>query len=328
MNFDIPIVLFLFKRVDTLPEIIGRIGKVNPKKIYLIADGPRNENEKILTNKCRKEALDLIDWECEVVKKFSDKNLGVIGNIGEGARWVFEREQTAIFLEDDNLPEITFFKFCEEMLSKYKDNLNVLWVCGTNYLGKSENNYSYYFTQHLLPCGWASWSNKFLNNYDIYLKNIDNQEQLLKFKNSYENKSLYNQQLYSVLRTKYLIDSKTSEASWDYQMLFSLRANQMYGISPIYNQIKNIGVDEYSIHGGNSWKKTMTKRFCGVETYPLQFPLSHPSQIEKNSNYEKKIGKIILIPFQDRLKRKLASFIKPLFGLKPYDSMYEYLKKK
>lgn len=165
-GFDIPIVLFLFKRSDTVLRIIKVLSGIKPQKIYLLSDQGRDEKEKQLVEKTRNVIEKSIDWECELIKNYAVENRGVYRNIGEGARWVFEHEKTAIFLEDDNLPEVSFFPYCKELLERYKNNQKVLWICGTNYLGEYNSEYSYMFTQHLLPCGWASWSNKFLENYD------------------------------------------------------------------------------------------------------------------------------------------------------------------
>ena len=80
----------------------------------------------------------LINWDCEVIKNYAKENRGVYQNIGEGARWVFEREEKAIFLEDDNLPETSFFRFASEMLEKYETAPEVLWICGTQLYNRNE----------------------------------------------------------------------------------------------------------------------------------------------------------------------------------------------
>ena len=326
--FDIPVAIFIFRRTTGLEQIISRLREVEVSKLYIIADGPRNKQEKIETDLCREKLEKLINWKCEVVKNYASNNRGVFSNIGLGAKWVLEHEEWAIFIEDDNLPEKTFFYFCKELLQKYRFEKKVLWICGTNYLGEYETNVSYMFTQHLLPCGWASWSNKFLDYYDGYLEGLNNAEKIKNFKQSYKNKALFRQQLYSIKRTKYLLEQYPQKSSWDYQMLFSIRANQFYGISPNKNQIKNIGVDSLSEHGGNSWNNEMTKRFCGMSSYELSFPLIHPTTIEIDKKYEKKIANIILMPLRDRVKRIAASILKPFLGLNPYDSMAEYIKRK
>lgn len=324
--FEIPVVIFLFKRYATLNRIFNQIKEVKPKRIYLIADGPRNEEEKKQTESCRRCAENLITWNCEIIKHYSEENIGVYSNIGLGARWVLEREKMAIFLEDDNMPETSFFYYCNELLKKYENEEQVLWICGTNYLEKYNSEYNYVFTQHLLPCGWASWSSKYLKYYDGELKLLTSTEHMENFKRSYLDKRLYLQQLRSVKRTKMLLNENRRASSWDYQMLFSLRANNMYGIAPTVNLITNIGADAMSTHGGTSTRYIMTKRFCEVQSRKIEFPLRGPSQIAVDENYERVIGKIILYPLSDRIKIRIAAIVKRVIGLREEDSFKEYLQ--
>ena len=328
-KFNIPVVLFIFKRYETTKRIIDVLRQINVSHIYLIGDGARNDEEQEYVSICRKEIETYIDWDCEVTKNYAERNRGVMENIGNGARWVFTHEREAIFLEDDNLPQLSFFRYCSEMLEEYKNNEKILWVTGTNYLGEyePEDGSSYMFTQHLLPCGWASWSHKFLKYYDIYLDTIDDVENWEKLKISYENKMLFKQQRYSIYTTKRKIELN-HPVSWDFQMCFSLRCNDLYGISPSKNQIKNIGVDMESTHGGVSYKIEMVNRFCSMDSFPFQFPLKKPRTIEKDAEYEKNISKIILWPIKTQIQYRISFFIKLILGLNKYDSLSYLLKNK
>lgn len=320
-RFDIPVVLFFFRRKNTLGRIIERISQVKPKKIYLISDGPRNDQENLEVIECRKIVEKHINWDCEIIKNYADENMGVYNRIGEGAKWVFTLEEKAIFLEDDNLPEISFFDYCRTMLEEYEDDTRILWVCGTNYLEKyiPDNGASYIFTKHLLPCGWASWSNKFIKYYDGEMRLLNDKKLMNRLKYTYSDKKLYRQQLNSLLSEHHRVSKGMRPSSWDFQMAFSLRIHNMYGISPINNQIENIGVDEYSTHGGTSLQNEMTKRFCGIKTFPLEFPLIHPKIVLEDIKYEKKVGRIILHPFRDRAKFFIASIVKKIFGINKFD---------
>ena len=157
--FDIPVVLFLFKRIDKPLLVLDRISKVRPKKLYLLSDGGRNHDEHQEVELCRLKIAQAVDWDCEIIKRYASENIGVFENIAGGAKWVFEREKYAIFLEDDNLPEISFFYFCEKLLKHYEDDKRVFWICGTNYLEKYEpvDGSSYLFNKNMMPCGCASW---------------------------------------------------------------------------------------------------------------------------------------------------------------------------
>lgn len=327
-QFDVPVVLIIFKRCDTVLRIIDRLREVQPKKIYILGDQGRDEAEVAVVKFCRKEIEKAIDWPCEIVKSYATENRGVHANIGLGARWVFEREEIAIFLEDDNLPEVSFFPFCREMLYMYKDDLRVLWVCGTNYLPNyyPQNHASYMFTQHLLPCGWASWQTKFNRFYDQNLDLAYDKYVLDQIKYSYCDQKLYHQQIDSILREKRRRDNGERFRSWDYHMALSIRANSVLGISPCKNQIKNIGVDSTSIHGGSSMNNIMTRRFCGMGSETLDFPLKHPESVLVDAEYDKKISNIILYPLQYRIKGKIIKNIKHALNISEDESLSQSLK--
>lgn len=318
-QFDIPIALILFKRTIGPKKILSVISEVRPKKIYLLSDEGRNDKEKSMVSTCRSEIEKSITWPCEIIKYYAKENRGVFKNIALGARFVFEHEEQAIFLEDDNYPAITFFKYCQELLQKYKDNNKILWICGTNYLEKYTNREhdSYMFTQHLLPCGWASWKDKFMKYYDAYFATASTSA-LKKLKKSYKNKALYKQQLQCIKNEINQFKTHNNFNSWDYQIMYSLRHYDLYGISPCYNQITNIGDDGLTTHGknGKSANKIMTDRFCNVPSHKLEFPLHHPKEIIIDKIYEKKIDKIILYPFKTRIHIKISNIIKKIIGPK------------
>jgi hypothetical protein len=325
--FNIPVVLFTFKRVEKTLQIIDRIAEIRPRKIYILSDQGRDEAEILLVEECRKKIEAKIDWPCQVIKKYASENIGVYQNIGMGAKWVLSKEESAIFLEDDNLPEITFFKFCEEILERYKNDTRVLWICGTNYLKKFEpaDGSSYVFTKHMLPCGWASWSDKFNKFYDgdLDLWQDDYLKRRIYFEN--EDKLLLKQDINNWNRELRRIKKGLKPDSWDYQMSFTMRVHGLYAIVPKYNQITNIGVDMDSIHGGTSFDFIMTKRFCGLETTKLSFPLIHPKVVLTDRIFEKLTAQIITLPLKYRLISSISLGVKKIFKIDLDDSLVKQL---
>jgi hypothetical protein len=323
--FEVPIVLFIYKRLDTSLAIIDRIRTTKAKKVYLIGDAGKSASDDAIIKKNRELIEASIDWDCEIVKNYADTNRGVYENIGLGAKWVFEREPVAIFLEDDNLPETTFFEYCKNLLDKYQDDTRVLWICGTNYLGKYEpaDGSSYMFTKHLLPCGWASWANKFLEFYDFTF-NLFNPVNVARVKQLYDNKKLFCQQKRSWEMEVSRKNAELHYISWDFHMSWSLRVNDLWGISPKYNQIKNIGVDEFSQHGGTSFRCTMTKRFCGMDSFALPEELIHPGALLPDISYEKMIGHMILFPLGLRIKLSIGRILRFIFRIPNTISIKEH----
>lgn len=309
--YGVPIVLFLFKRKDYLEKIVSVLRGIRPSRIYLLSDQGRNEQEKRLVCEVREMALQLIDWPCDVVKFFASQNLGVYKNIALGAKRVFEKEKWAIFLEDDNLPDPYFFTFCREMLERFERDDKVIWICGTNYLEEYENNRkeSYFFTQHMLPCGWASWSHKFAE-YDFELSLLSDPKAMSVFIKSFSNHALARQQL-ALIRHERIRKRQTGKyLSWDYHMQLTLRAKGLLGVTPSRNLINNIGVDQHSTHGGVSNEIEMTIRFCNIPTKALSEPFIHPMNHQIDEKFDAQMSKILLWPLKDRLKYYLSQIIK------------------
>lgn len=329
-EFNIPVVLFVFRRAEKSKEIVRRIAEVRPRKLYILSDEGRNEAEKMQVRECRAAVEAAIDWPCEVVCDYAEENRGVYRNIGEGALRVFEKEECAIFLEDDNLPELSFFPFCEEMLNRYKDEQDVLWICGTNYLGNYSDNSKedYKFTQHMLPCGWASWSGKFTKYYDGEMNYFDKPDAVKNLRKKFETAKLYKFYIDRLLSEHSLIKRNLLPSSWDYQMCLSLRANDMYGVVPVKNQIKNIGVDELSTHGGTNFDDIMTQRYCGMDSYSLSEPFKGPVEIKKDPFFERKLENIIVPPLKLRVRINTVSFIKKVLGVSDEKSIKDIIFKR
>lgn len=316
-RFDIAVCLIIFRRAEKAKLILDQLAKIRPTRLYLLGDGPRNEEEVEEVNNCRALIESSITWKCDVVKYYAECNRGVYDNIAGGAKWVLEREPYAIFLEDDNFPALSFFSYCKELLLKYKDDSRVLWICGTNYLGEYEpqDGSDYVFTQLMLPCGWATWSHKFAKFYDGDLSLFRDEYVRKRIGYNYNNKPLLRQNIRSWEMENARIMSGKKPVSWDFQMAFTLRAHNLLGIAPKYNQIKNIGTDNFSTHGHNSMENELTKRFCEIEVREMPSPLKHPKICQVDLKFEKMTEAIILQPLPMRIKSIIGPYVVKLFGI-------------
>lgn len=150
-----PVVLIIFNRPLLTQIVFDEIKKIQPRQLFVISDGPRNDGEKSLVEQTRKIS-EQIDWKCEIFKKYSNTNLGCKISVASGLDWVFSQVEQAIILEDDCVPDITFFKFCDELLEKYKENKSIMMISGDNFFEK-ESTFSYDLCHHSLIWGWATW---------------------------------------------------------------------------------------------------------------------------------------------------------------------------
>ena len=51
-----------------------------------------------------------------------------------GIDWFFSYEAAGIILEDDCLPTEEFFRYCDVMLDKFKDNNKIYAISGNNFI--------------------------------------------------------------------------------------------------------------------------------------------------------------------------------------------------
>ena len=91
--------------------------------------------------------------------KFNNKNLGCKNSVIEAINWFFENEESGIILEEDCIPDISFFYYCAELLKKYKNHEKVIGcITGVNFQnGRKVSDSSYYFSKYNHYCGWATW---------------------------------------------------------------------------------------------------------------------------------------------------------------------------
>ena len=166
------IAICVFNRPDLTIQVFNQIRKVKPEKLYIIADAPRiyNAEDNIRCKKV-KAIFNDIDWDCDVKTNYATENMGCCKRLSSGFTWVFENEEKAIFLEDDCLPNIDFFRYCDEMLEKYSDDNRIMLVSGTNVLGKwNISADSYLFSKLGGIHGWASWRRAW-KHFDLDITN-------------------------------------------------------------------------------------------------------------------------------------------------------------
>ena len=121
-----PVALLLFNRPEVTQRVVDEAVAANPKDVYLIADGPRSDHpdDERLCEEVRRIASEA-PWTGTVHTDFSAVNLGLKRRVSTGLDWVFDHEEQAIILEDDCLPDASFFHFATELLDRYKDDERV-----------------------------------------------------------------------------------------------------------------------------------------------------------------------------------------------------------
>ena len=162
-----PILLIIFARSECVRKVIASIRTARPSKIFIAQDAPRPNRPDDVENcrLARETTLAEIDWDCEIKTLFQEKNLGAGKGCAAAIQWFFENVEEGIVLEDDDLPEPSFFPYCAELLDKYRNDTRVMHIAGYNPLLKPVSDDSYYFSKLMHCWGFATWR-RVIKQYD------------------------------------------------------------------------------------------------------------------------------------------------------------------
>ena len=294
--YSTPILFIIFTRLDTAQKVFERIRQIQPSRLFIAADGPRSnkQGEKEKCETVRKWVTEHIDWNCKVNTLFRDANLGCGKAVSSAITWFFNNVEQGIILEDDCVPSLSFFHYCETLLEYYKNTPSVWHVAGHNTMGINPrpNNESYSFSAIEACWGWATWRDRWQNyKYDIATEDIGQLSKHAYFRKKYRKEYWF-----------HIFNGMSSSVNdiWDYQWTYLILKNLGYCAIPAKNLIENVGFGADSTHfsdGNNS---------LYAKSYELD-TIIHPKQI----NYDWK-----LIKYTD----------KKVFGIPSHKSIWLYGK--
>jgi len=311
-----PILFTPFCKIETATKVFNAIKKSKPKKLYVFSDGAREASEKENVEYLRKWVVENVDWDCEVFTNFQEKNLGTRFGIETAIDWFFANEEMGIILEDDCLPAPSFFRFCSEILTKYKDDEKVFLINGTNETAKdlSANTYSFKkitdFSEDIAGIwGWATWRrawkkhDKSMSRLQEYRdavgagfarpKNQPSGElggQTPPLQNNYE-ENLRNTRLKNICeQMEYILDGKNN--TWDIQLRFSTLINDGLFVVPDCNLVSNIG-------GSSSESAHKTFKYSvgtNLAVGEISFPIKHPQVVAAQALSAKEYIRAAFVP--------------------------------
>lgn len=275
-----PVAIIVFNRPACAARVLEAIARAKPEKLFVIADGPRPGRPDDPEECAATRALfERVDWDCQVLTNYSDRNLGCKMRPLTGIDWVFEQVEEAIILEDDCLPHPSFFPFCEELIERYRDDERVMLIGGTNFLGEWKTpDQSYYFSYFGASWGWASWRRAWrLNDPELKLWPKIIEARILEQMFPDPAHCAYWKHIFQEV-----YDGKSHDV-WDYQWLLSCWVNSGYRIFPETNLISNIGF------GGDATHTFGESRWANMRVHELDFPLRHPPFVVRSSEADNRI---------------------------------------
>lgn len=284
-GLETPLAFIIFNRPATTERVFAEIATARPRKLLVIADGPRAGRDGE-AERCRqtRAIIDRVNWDCEVLKHYSDVNLGCKRRVSSGLDWVFGQVEEAIVLEDDCVPDQSFFPYCEHLLSLYRNDDRVMCISGSNFQeGRLRTPYSYYFSRYSHIWGWASWRRAW-KHYDVDMRMWPEVRASEEFQSLFRARSSrwYWRRIFdSVYNGK--IDT------WDYQWFFSCLINSGLGAIPQTNLVSNIGF------GADATHTRQAGRFANLPAGRLEAPWRAPPFVVRNEQADRRVERTMFV---------------------------------
>ena len=267
-----PVAFIIFNRPDTTREVFAEIARARPAVLLVVADGPRDgragEAEKCAQTRA---VVDQVDWPCEVLTNYSARNLGCRNRVSSGLDWIFEQVPEAIILEDDCLPHPTFFRYCDELLQRYRDDERIGMISGDNFqFGRKTGDGSYYFSKYTHIWGWASWRRAW-QHYDVTAKIWP----------EFLDSGCFEQMTFACERRTWQQVFQRVHAglidTWDYQWTLACWSQSMMTVVPQANLISNIGFGAAATHTRDP------SAYANLQREAMTWPLRQPSLTVANA---------------------------------------------
>ena len=313
--FNTPILFLIFNRPDTTKKVFEIIRQIQPKYLYVAADGPRENihGEVEICQETRNVVLKHIDWDCKLVTRLNNNNLGCGKNVSGAISWFFENVEQGIILEDDCVPSLSFFNFCENLLDKYKGQENIYMISGSNFQNKVYGNASYFFSEYGHVWGWATWRrawNKYAYSVKVFNENAIKKSLAAHFKKQLEFEYWYS--IYVKMK-KELIDT------WDYQWHIAIWINNGISITPNKNLVTNIGFNNNGTHTLCEIQGVSNKKSESIEIIKHPIKIKIQREADKYLFYKTNLlrynppkKKITLKGFLSKLKNIFITNLKQL----------------
>lgn len=300
-----PVLFLIFNRPEPARRVFEIIRKAEPPRLYVAADGPRRDRstEPELCNETR-EVTARVDWPCQIQRLYRDRNLGCKKAVSEAVDWFFDREQEGIILEDDCLPDPSFFLFCDELLQRYREDQTVGIISGNNFqFGRTYGDASYYFSRYAHIWGWASWRRV----WQYYDRDATCWPQL---RADGRLESIFDSRR-EIRHWRRAFDAVRAGKvdAWSYNLVLTLWAKRMACVLPQKNLVQNIGFGRDATH------TVLDDQVAQLAPESMDFPLRHPQTVATCTPADRYTSRALILPSLPKrvfrrirlLRRRLAT---------------------
>lgn len=305
---DVAVRVLFFNNPERLGTLLDVLREARPSRLLLYQDGPRSEADIPGIEAARALVLGSIDWDCEVHTHFCTENYGCDPSNYNSVKWAFTIVDKCIFFEDDDIPSLSFFPFCKELLDRYENDQRVAMITGLNYDEVTESTpYDYFFTSNTCINGWATWR-RVADQLDDHTYSFLCDEAALSQLAGLVKEHRYKKNFIDICHRH----REQGKAFYESLLQAHMILTSSLSIVPKRNLIRNKGADAGGTHvaGTNEMLPKSLRRLFAMPTYTLDFPLRHPKYVAEMPGYKDRAYRIFGI---NHPWLKVASSIEELF---------------
>lgn len=268
-----PVLLLGFNRPDLFSQVLDAIRAAQPRELFISLDGPRDSHpaDAVGCAEVRRVA-ETVDWVPSVHVKAREHNAGCGISVSSGISWALSHSDRIIVLEDDCLPDRSFFPFCDELLERFAYDQRVMQIAGCNWGASAERyvGFSYAFNTFAPVWGWATWRRA----WELYEYRLDSWP---RFKRAglFDGIAL-SRRFRSIMR--YEFDTVyAGGGTWDHQWQYAVMRNNGLSVSPNRNLCINLGFR----HDATNVSEP-DYVFSKLPLESIELPLRHPPEVARN----------------------------------------------
>ena len=297
-----PIILFTYRRLDTLKKCVAALQKnilANDTDLHIFSDAASDNDDASAVEKVR-DFIKTIQGFKSIHIYLSEKNKGLATSIINGVTKIIKQYDKVIVVEDDLITTPNFLLFMNSSLERYYQNSDVFSVSGYSFnLGNHKNwKADGYFLNRGWSWGWATWKNRW-DKIDWQIKDYKEFTANKKYKKEFAKGG---SDLNNMLKKQMTGKLDSWAIRWFYNQ-YKLKGLTYY---PLLSKVFNNGFDNMATHTKGSSNRYLPQ----LDTLQKNH-FVYPEKIEINALFQNRFSKKMGV--LSRVRSKVQDFFKNLF---------------
>ena len=153
MNVKLPILVLSFNRPDLLKICIENLLSLGQNNLYVSIDGPRNDLDSQKQGEMLAYLATINSESTKIKIKTRPENLGCKLGVVSGIDWFFSTVHSGVVLEDDCIPDGTYFEFINKYSGELKKSCEIGMITAHNPYKRTDSG-TPFVSRYSFITGW------------------------------------------------------------------------------------------------------------------------------------------------------------------------------